>query len=218
MTFLELVKLTWRTCGLSGSGPASVTDQTDMHARIVQYVQDAYQFIQQQHDCWKFHWVVVTGQTLTAGQPTHQWGDFGIANLRTVDRFLLEDADGRLTPLTEERDPARFKDFDNLLAGRPTRFLLRDDGAIVFDAIPDAAYPARIEYFRQAHALTLNTDSPLIPEEYQRTIVYKALEYYSWYDEDAAMNMQAAREFGSSLHRLQRNQLPELRFGRAVLL
>lgn len=212
MNFLTLVQQAWLKCGLTGTGPSTVVGQTGMSGRIVQYVADAYRFIQQAQQDWSFHWTRVESASFVVGDHLYLAADLGASNLRTLQRLQVK-YDGKWTTLSRALFPRDQILFDNVeMSGRPSSFLIRPNGQIVFDALPDSTYNVAVEYYRTAHELTGNTDTPLIPDEYQWAILFKAMEFYADFDEDSALLVEARTQYASTIHRLERHALPQLSF------
>ena len=77
---------------------------------------------------------------------------------------------------------------------------------------PDKDYPFKFSYYCDYDEMVEDTDEPVIPEPHRMTIVYKALELYSFYDEDSAINKMAERQYARALHRLEREAVQEMSF------
>ena len=217
MDYLTLVQRTWQKCGLSGAGPITILAQTNINARIVQYVSDAYLFVQQQHQDWAFHWAQADSALILGQSVYGSAADFGITDFREIDRVLLQ-VDSKWQPLCFELNPAQAA-FDNPGTDlRPTKLTMRPDRNWVLNTTPDETYPIRFEYYRTAHMLTADADVPLVPTDFQWVIIWKALEYYANYDEDVSLREEAIMGYKSTLHRMEREYLPELTFAPSPFL
>lgn len=218
MNFLQLVQKVWTKCGLTGAGPSTVTGQSGMSSRVVQYVAEAYRDIQQRHDTWNWMWTRVESATLTIGDNTYLPGDLGVTNptARGVQRVLLQ-VDGKWQPIFYDRKRRDPTVYDNVTtSAKPGRVTILPNGQWKFDALPDAAYPVAVEYFRTSHELVDSTDVPLLPEEFHWAIYWKAIEYYGHYDEDGSLLTEAQKNFASTMSRLERVALPPLTFDDTV--
>ena len=212
MNFLQIVQKVWTKCGLTGAGPSTVTGQSGMSSRIVQYVAEAYRDIQQRHNEWSWMWTRVESATLTIGDNTYVAGDLGRTPARTVQRVLLQ-VGGLWQPIFYDRKRRDPTVYDNVTAvGKPNRVAILPNGQWVFDTLPDLAYPIAVEYFRVSHELVDSTDLPLLPEEFHWAIYWKAVEYYGHYDEDGSLLTEAQKNFASPMARLERVALPALTF------
>lgn len=236
MTFIELVQKTWALSGLTGTGPGAVTDQSGLNARMVLWVQEAYLDVQKAHTNWGFHWKETPyDQTLTVGESYAVPTAFSAADYRKLDRAWIAEplADPLASPQTEEfrwaelevvRHPSDVTDIHlqtvtgGETQGKPSKLYLFPTGrqqstaTWEFNSAPDKEYPFKFSYWMDYHELADDADEPVIPAKHQMTIVWKALEYYSYYDEDTAINTLAERKYLQALHRLEREELPPMRF------
>lgn len=191
-TFLQLCQQTRREAGLPGAGPTAVTSQTGMYEKIVGWVQSAYSEVLR-IEVWSFLWAratttLVNGQALYATLP-------GITDLGRIWRYSVKDTTSAGSPRL------RFVDFDYIdglpaQSGAPRYFARRPDAALVFWPTPDAAYVLQLDYQREGHQLTVNGDTPLIPDaQLHEVIAFKALQHYALHDENQAAMAHGERVF-----------------------
>ncbi len=88
MTFLELCQRTHAEAGLAGSGPTSPLGQSGMNAKVVNWVRDAWNDIQQMHNDWNFLWKS-SNVTLLAGSRSYTPVAAGVADLNIIDRAVV---------------------------------------------------------------------------------------------------------------------------------
>jgi hypothetical protein len=215
MNYLELVEKTWIKCGLAGLPPSSVRGQSDMAARIVAYVADAYRFVQLRHPTWKFHWRSAEG-VLSPGMALYKSADFGILDFRLAKRVLLQSFN-QWHPITIEDDASTYE-FDNLGEGEPDKLAYTPSGLWLFNRLPLIEIPIRVEYYRSNHEFLEATDKCIIPDDFQYVVVWKAMEYYAHYDSDTALLQEAQREYMQMMGRLEVSQLEGMKFGAPALI
>lgn len=221
MNFIGLVEKTWLKCGLTGPGPSTVAGQTDINARIVMYVQHANRHIQQRANDWDFLWRRSNPVNLIIGTADYLPGDLGVTNFKRFSR-VQKQVGGRWLPIEVEAlhrsDEDGLSAYDNISSGQPSKIIERPDGKWQFNRIPDQAYPVRVEYYRTPVELEANEDQPPFPEEFHWAIIWKAVESYSYYDEDVSLNTEAEREFAGVLHRMATIHRPEMTFAQSEFL
>lgn len=205
-TFLDLCQLLRAESGTQGTGPATVVSQTGIYGRFVEWTQQAYQEILRMHP-WRFLWVQDTSATVN-GQSVYT-SFAGVSNLGRIWRhkfFETSDGNRRL----------EFMPFDKLdelptASGRPSYFSRRPDDAIVLYPTPDDAYTLKLDYQQDGHVLTANTDEPLIPDVWLRDIImYRALQHYAIWNEDASTKALADSGFFMRLGELHAKYGPQL--------
>lgn len=209
MTFLELCRRVREDSGVSGDGPAAVTDQRGILQRIVNWVKLANDEIQLEHDDWLFMNYVTT-QTLTAGQAEFPLFSIGAPSLRTLAKVY---AGGQEVPVISYSDW-----LDNL-----PRFSASQTGAslMAVTLTPDQrllVYPVlstdvvvTIRGYTLPTPLLNNDDVPNIPAQYHEAIVARALMYYADYEEDTYRYNRATADYEKWLKRLSETQLPRMR-------
>ena len=98
-TFLQLCSDTRRECGVAGTGPTAVTDQSGQLENIVNWVKNAFVEIQNRHQDWLWLKSTFTFDT-TASDDTYAYGDAAVTDSRlsaAISRFRrwwLYDVDG----------------------------------------------------------------------------------------------------------------------------
>lgn len=222
MNFLQLAQALRQEAGASGNGPAAVTDITGESKRLVDWTNRAWLEIQGMHDSWDFMRKQFSFQVPQAdGQvsPT----DAGINDFRYWHRETFRCQRTAIGIQDEQwlveweyqvfRNTYRF----NLqweLQGRPMVFAVFPNGKdVMFGPLPDAEYTVVGEYQCLPVPLVSQTDEPSIPEHLQYAIVYKALEYYGYYESAAEVIQRAQKQFAAIKAQLEREMLPRLYLG-----
>lgn len=195
MTFLELVKRVHQEAGLSGAGAASVKQQVGMDKKIVDWVRTAYQEIINLKP-WDFTWTSKTLE-IPAGVQVIHLADYGVTDVGIISRLMLG---GAVVQIDD------WKNADQLYANQPAgaveKFAILPNGDLKLYPVPAALTNLTLEYHRGVHKLVENTDTPLIPEQFQMAIVFKALSLYAANDEAVALFQDAMRNYDNWMARL----------------
>lgn len=208
MTYLEAIKELSRLAGITDSGgPATVKSQTGDFRKAIQYFDIAHEEIQTAFADWQFLWVAGS-VTTTAGQAAYP----GTSNLETWDvrRFQEDDE-----PLEVVEWPDYVPDTrDN---GRPEFVVIRPDGQMLVVPTPDDAYTIEFSYYRKPKVLVENADTMLIPTQYQRAVIGRALMLYGNFEAAEEAKIQGQELYEQNMQALMNNQLPrrKQRFARS---
>jgi hypothetical protein len=181
--FLTLCQRVREDCGVQGSGPASVLNQTGMYAKIVKWTARAWVDIQAARPYWKFLRNQYVGP-LVIGTRT-----YSIKNdllLTTVDKFdpmgamLYKTSVADQVPLTWRSYPEfRSMYTSGFTAGRPTALTEQQADTIAFNRTPDYAYTLTLDYWMTPELLVNNSDVPAAPEQYHDIISWKAVMMFA---------------------------------------
>lgn len=222
-TFLELCKDVNREAGLSGTGPASVSGQVGMDAKVVSWVKNAWNDIQETEKNWRFLWKNDGVVTCVQGQKTYDPVGLGF-DLRHYDkdsfRVYLGTIGNQLfiTYVPYETFRANYL-FGNLQTtqGRPTVFTVNPDNTFSVWPTPNDAYVINFDYFRNPQVLANNTDTPIMPARFHQAIMYLALSRYSAHDENQILYQEAMMNYKRMMNRLYNDQLPNMAVGGAMV-
>lgn len=103
----------------------------------------------------------------------------------------------------------------NVGLGMPQLFTTTPDGR--YDVYPrlDKHYVIKYNYTKAVNELSLVTDIPLnLPTEYHDVIMWKALMYYSQYDNNQVMYKHALSRYAFYRNKMERRLMPMPSFGR----
>ena len=169
MNFLQICQRLRREARISGSGPASVLNQAGEMQLIVDWVQSAYEDIQNMNHNWLFLQNQFTFNTIAATS-TYMPAAAGLSELQAwkVDGYnaislyrtstgVSGQQDINWIPWDEMRGD-RFFGSTSLQTGQPIEYAVKPDKSIVFWPIPDDVYTISGEYFKKAQPLVNNTD------------------------------------------------------------
>lgn len=223
MNFLQLCQRTRQECGVSGSGPTTVTGQTGQLLKIVDWVAQAWVEIQTMRPNWRFMWKEFSFNTV-AGTRDYSTSDVSITDLDQWDTssFLIYKtatgtSDQNELPFLEYRDwrPAYRVRMAERANDRPILFtLLPDDDSVRFEPCPDAIYTIDGDYKRTAQVFSASADEPTgLPSKFHMMIVYKAMQHYGFHESAPDVLANGEAWFNEWLPILEREQLPSMRIG-----
>lgn len=214
MNFLGLCQDLVAELGIEGgSGPSAVTGQTGQMANVVRWVRDSNDYINGLHIDWRFLWAQLgAGKTLTIGSdalplPTAPnylnfidtetvWLDKGTTSARQL-RFL---------PWEDFR--RRYEYGVVKQTRKPTLFSVRPNRTLVLDSKADAATSVTYDYWRKGIQLAANSDTPAIPDGFQRLIVVRAMVRYGVREDAPEILSGAAAEYDDLLEKLEAQEWP----------
>jgi hypothetical protein len=219
VTYLELCQHLRRECGVSGSGPASVVDQTGEMRRLVEWIKAAWREIQLARPDWRFMWAAGSFTT-SAGVADYTQAAIGVtATQFDLGSFVLTDGAGskralRHVPYTLWKATYGTATLDNAV---PTLITDLPDQSLRLTVPPDDAYAVTFDYYREPQELAANTNEPYLPERYQMLIVYKAMMYYAGYEDAKEVLTDAILRYNPLFDALETSQLPPIGFGHTPL-
>lgn len=224
-TFLELCVDLRREAGISGTGPASVINQTGEMQRVVEWILSAYRYVQNLHPTWLFLQTDFSFQTI-AGVGNYTPNAVALPELGSWKTDTLTDyltATGINAEQFMEYVP--WPDFvDAYMTGAPSTtqgiplvFTVKPDQSLQLWPIPNDVYTVRGEYFKRAQTMTANSDEPIIPAQFQDVIVWRALMLYGAFAAADEKYTHGQNEYKQILSRLEMNQLPDMLIADALV-
>jgi hypothetical protein len=223
-TFLQLCqKLTQDSGTADSSLPSTVVGQTGRLLKHVNWVNEAWRMIQSAEQDWRWMQGRFSGTALS-GQRDYSGSDLGVAtrfgnyicrNNGTEDRYTsYKTSDG----VAEER-VLLFVEYDQFVPrymrgtqtnDAPTYFTIAPDGKLWLHPIPDASYTIQGPYRKSPQTLSLDGDTPEMPEEFHDLIVDVALQMsLAIHDESPQVGGWAMRRT-ERYNQLRRSQLPTM--------
>lgn len=198
MTFLQLCQELVRLGDMVGEGgPPIVTGQSGEYRRAIEFVRIAYEDVCNLHFDWDFLWgleeIATEADMATYPGPA----DVGIYD---AERIFL---DGEALSFIDWQDYTP----EPLEPGRPYAFTVRPDGQLQLIPTPDSEYILHAEYFKAAPALENNNDTPLIPAQFQRIILGRALILHGNFEAAPEVITQGNELFGLYREKLEQHQL-----------
>lgn len=237
MTFLQLCQRVCLECAIGdadGSEPTGVTNQIGELARVVAWVQTAWEEIQTASESWRW-----------------MRSRFSVNTVADIDTYAPDDCtDSRLSApinrfsswrVNDPRNPPRayltsggvggqyflgylsWDDFcatyriGTLTTGMPVHITMDPQNNLVLGPIPDGVYTIVGEYQMAPQPLAADADEPEMPAQFHMLIVYDAMSKYAGYEVAQEVEARAVKYGGPLRYRLERNQLPAFRTGRPLV-
>lgn len=224
MNYLEIAQRSVLEGGASGRG-VSIAGASGEWLRFVTWVNQAWQDIQNEHS-GSWLWMRKTKSFPTvAEQGEYTLSDLSITDFASwhKDSFrVYKDTVGNETYLPY-LPYNMFRDI-YLISNVPTTYSMPSVMTIspiksIVLALPpnDASYVITGDYQSTPAKLTLDADTPAMPERFHMAIVWKALMYYAAYESYPEKYSTAEREYKRIRNQLEIDQLPEITINRSFL-
>jgi len=211
-----------RKAGVNFAGPSTTIGQTGQFLQLVEWIDEAYCFIQNIHPTWQFLRLTFS-KVLTPNDGTYTSTDLSLTSLKdyaTEDwRIFLAAADECEITYMEWKDFRLAYQMGSSLTqtGRPIAFSVMPDDTVVLFPIPDAAYTLKGEYFRGNHEMTANADEPIFHDDFHWAVIWKALTYYASEYGEPDKFATGNRELNKLVRMMEKKYLPRLTWGRPLV-
>lgn len=211
MNYLALCQRVREETGVSGTGPASVTNQTGILAKIISWTRQACTDIERLHQQhWNFLWARSTS-TLVAGRATCLPGDLGMLDFNHLKSLRIEGRSIYVTPWDEwEEEVENLAYYEAGATGTPKYLTVDPSNNVHLYPAPDKANTATATYYKAPTILSAGTDTPKLPVAYHEAIVWKACMYFAAHEEDAYLYQTAQIKYGEILNEAEANLLPRV--------
>ena len=224
MNYLQIGQRLAKEADISGASngtlPATMAGQAGEMLSVVQWVNDAYEQIQNLNNGnWLFLRFDFTFNTTNA-KSNYTSSDAGLSEF---DDWKNETTDDRLrTYLTTDGNTKEqwmtfvpWEKFrvtygfgaNRATTGRPIFYTFKPDKSVTFYPIPDDTYTIVGEYFKRAQLMVADADAPLFPRYYHMTIVWYALMNYAGFNTASATYAHAKNRYDELMNGLQGDQL-----------
>lgn len=221
MNFLSICQRLKREARISGASntPATVVSQTGEMLNLVEWVQAAYQDVQNEEINWDFLLNSFTFQTIAA---TSTYTPIA-ASLPELLSWRTDREDSMSCYLTatgvadqqyvreiswDEMNRYRYFGSNGTQTGRPLEFAIKPNNSIIFWPIPSAAYTIVGEYYKQPQSIAEDADIPIFPAAYHMILVWLALRYTGAYQSAPEKYAHGDNEYRRLMNALRANQLP----------
>lgn len=207
-TFLQLCVTTRRECGVTSSGPASVTSQTGILEKVVNWVADADREIQGLWFDWDFlHVGTWSSNTIANTASVAAPADLGVWD---EESFYLDYSTNDYKQLTvldykrwrkEQRQGVK-------TSQQPDSVIIMPDLSLTLESPPDDVYSLTADYWKRPARMTANSDTSPIPEEFEKIIVARAKIAYAESQGVGEILASATIEHDILLDKLESKYLP----------
>lgn len=228
MNRLQLVQRLNQEAGATGATISTTLSQSGLVQRLIDWIDSAYQDIQNLRENWDF---LREDFSFTTNTTSREYTKDAIS-LTDLNAWKTDDV--RVYKVATDETQLIYEPWDNFkrtfifgahrtTTARPFYFSIDAAGSFWTDYIPNDTYTINGEYFKVAQAMsstgaTANTDTPLIPTRYQMAIVWRALMFYGAYEGADEVYTHGEKEYRAILSALEFNQLPRQRFLRGPLV
>jgi len=206
-TFLQLCEKLREEVGVAGT-ISTVTNQSGMHLRLINYIIKADKKIQRRKINWKFLWAEWS-QALTSGtggeltapdglgmfDQTSFWLDAG-----TADALHLQYIDYKLW-----RDFYRHQYTET---DQPAFVSIKPDGKVAILPASSGSYTLTADYWRAPVPLVNNGQVSMIPEHFHDIIVAQAKMYFAERAHDNGLYQSALIEHEDTYREMKAHCLP----------
>ena len=177
-TYLQLCTVVHRECGISGSAPSAVTNQSGILDDLVNWVAEAAYEIEAFHGDWDFHWsqwsesTVASTAVYTAPSDLGEWDRDSFYLNYTADTYQKLRALGYKEWRKRYRQGTQTNDKSTLVVIQP-------DNSVRLWPVPDAVYTLTADYWSKPTRLAANGDYSAVPEDFERAIIELAKMKYA---------------------------------------
>jgi hypothetical protein len=204
MTFLELCQSVRQDCGIQGSGPVTVTGQTGLTKRIIDWVVQADLDIQNLHPDWGFMWRRFSGTLAEDETEISTASGIGRWDLESFVADLGTDTGFRMLSVSFRES---FQYVSEKLPDKPYLFYVAPDNSVSALYPSDDEYTITANYWLEPVKMTANGDVPLFAERFHRAIVERAKMFFYQDEEVPTLYQIAEKEYVSIIRSMERDYL-----------
>jgi hypothetical protein len=216
--FLSLCQRLRQEAGLSGTGPASVLNQTGEMKRIVDWVAAGYEDIQEEHATWRFLRTDFSFPTIASVQ------DYTPAAVGLDDLASWIKKDIRIYSAVNDESQLDYMPWEifrqtyfygsnRTVTGRPSVVTIRPNNTLSLWQIPDAVFTVNGEYYKVPDIMTVNASVPVIPAHRHMVIVWKGLMHYGAYAGADEKYAHGEKEYKRMKAMLEYSELEDFTYG-----
>lgn len=222
-TYLSMCQSVRQYCGVSGTGPLTVEDQTGILKEIVDWVRDAWKEIQLSRFDWLFKWAsfpdtfrtsVGTREYLTEIGDFREWGT--AEKDMKITTYLVSDGQNAEYELTQWD----YQDFRNhymtgetaSVQGKPRAYAITPENELALGPIPDGTYRLRGQYYKDIQVLS-SGDTIELDDRYVDVIKWLGVVYFGMAYESPNKYQMADQKYRQAYTRLVNEQTPVVEYG-----
>lgn len=211
MDYLRLCQELVSELGLAGgTGPSTVDGQRGELKNVTRWIRDSCLWVDNLWTDWKYHWCEYSGTIAqdarvptAAANPVGHWdrASFYIDKASLTGQLVTYMPWEAFRTLYESGSALAQRD-------RPNTLTVRPDSTIRLHPTSDALRTVTAEYWRRPKILTLDTDVPLMPEQFHRIIMARAAIMYGNREDAPEIIGGFEAEYVDLLEKLQSDQAP----------
>ena len=202
----------------SGTGPVTVIGQTGQLGRFVEWIEAAYEDVQDEHETWRFlrtdfdfPTIVDIPEYTPAAVAIADHANWIKESIRiysaVTDETFLE-----YYPWDEFRDTYVYGSH-RTQTGRPSAITVKPDNSLRLWQLPNAIFTVNGEYYKVPDVMTADADIPILPARFHMILVWKALMYYGVFAGAEEKYTHGANEYTRMLRKLEKDQLDDVLYG-----
>jgi hypothetical protein len=203
---LQLTQRLRQEAGIAGSGPITTIGQTGELGRLVNWIEQAYEDIQDKRSNWgflrdDFSLNCAIGTSTYAPSIVTDLANWIIGSMRVYLSTADDEQWITYRPWELFRD-TRLMGNSRTQTGRPIDFSIKPDKSLILWPIPDDTYIVDGEYYKIAQTMDSDSDVPVF-DRHHMVIVWNALERYASYVGDSSLFAKAQKEYGKLINKLE---------------
>ena len=217
-TYLKLCQRLRSEADVPGTGPTTVIGQTGELLKLIQWLDAAYEDVQNYHPNWTFledsiSFSTVVGQSVytptEAGVTdilTLRYDDLRIYSLVGDEQFLFYE------PWDEFRPEYQFAS-RRTQTGKPTIVTMKPNKSVELWPLPDQIYTFDGQYYKKPDIMTADDDEPIMPSNFHLVIVWRALMLYGASEGAPDVYAHGKTEYSKLMRKLEIDQIPDMVYG-----
>ncbi len=226
MNYLQLAQRLRRRCRVIGSGPSAVTGQNEEYSRLLDFINEAWMYIQELYPNWAWMRASMSFPTVAA-QASYTLAQIeatgtGFTNFGNWNRDSFRYY--WTSPGIDTEQVLYYRDYDywrdvyqigSLRAqeSTPCDITVLPALGLGIGPTPAAGFTITGDYYKVATELTASTDEPGMPPQFHMLIVYRAMMLYGAGEAAGEIFQTGNNLFKEMLGNLELQQLPELMVG-----
>lgn len=226
MNRLELAQQLRRDSGISGEESTTIGATSGEWSDVVNWVDRAWRDIQNEHTNWQ--WMRATASFSTiAGQAEYPYASapLSLSNFASwlpgTFRIYKNTIDNEL--ILQQLDYRHFRDIYILgttraTYGYPSAITVSPTKSLILALPPeDTSYTVLGDYQKTPTAMSLDTDSPDMPERFHMAIVYRGMMFAGFKESASELIQLGVTEYKKLIESLEFDQLPNVTIDRSFL-
>ena len=222
MNKLILLQRLHSEASVAGNAPTTTINQTGIIAKLVNWIDFAYEDVQNLHPTWNFLREDFSFST-TSGTQEYTATDASISDLAS-----WKTDDIRIYKFISDESQLYYVNWDlyrttyligstRTTSSRPSIISVKPNMSLILWPIPDDTYTVNGEYFKQPDIMSLDSDVPIIPSQFHMILVWRALMFYGAKMGAADIYTHGYNEYKRMLRRLEMNQLEHFTWGPSLV-